>query len=123
HQGQWVLSPTPEQTDEDLSSSGHPEAIVETQQPAVFKLDVVANGIEQAKEAAQNSDVSVVVVGNSPYINGKEEIDRLSLLLPSDQVRLVKEVCHVNPNTVVVIVGSYPFALQDLKDVAPAIVY
>ncbi|QOS78250.1 glycoside hydrolase family 3 C-terminal domain-containing protein [Paenibacillus sp. JNUCC31] len=115
-QGQRVLSPMTEQTDEDLAIEG-------MQESAVFKLDVIANGIEQAREAAQNNDVSVVVVGNSPYINGKEEIDRPSLLLPPDQVRLVKEVCNVNPNTVVVIVGSYPFVLQELKDVAPAMVY
>ncbi|MGC5771354.1 glycoside hydrolase family 3 C-terminal domain-containing protein [Paenibacillus pabuli] len=122
-QGQRVLSPITEQTDEDLNASGNPNAIDGTQEPAVLKLSVIADGIEQARVAAQNSDVSVVVVGNSPYINGKEEIDRPSLLLPPDQVQLVKEVCNVNPNTVVVIVGSYPFALQELKDVAPAIVY
>jgi beta-glucosidase len=123
HQGQLVLSPSTEQTQEELNSSGNPDVVEGKQQPAVFKLDIVADGIEQAKKAAQNSDVSVVVVGNSPYINGKEEIDRPSLQLPPEQARLVREVCQVNPNTVVVIVGSYPFALQELKDVAPAIVY
>lgn len=83
----------------------------------------MARGIEQAVEAARDSQASVVVVGNSPYINGKEEIDRPSLLLPPNQVELVKAVCEANPNTVVVIMGSYPFALQELKGIARAIVY
>ncbi|MFX3647351.1 MAG: glycoside hydrolase family 3 C-terminal domain-containing protein [Paenibacillus sp.] len=93
------------------------------QQATGFHIDMVTRGIEQAVEAARSSQVSVVVVGNSPYINGKEEVDRPSLLLPPSQVELVKAVCEVNPNTVVVIMGSYPFALQELKGIARAIVY
>ncbi|KAJ3197458.1 hypothetical protein HK101_003540 [Irineochytrium annulatum] len=98
HQGHSALSPVSPQAE-----------------PAVFEIDIVARGIEQAVEAARDSQASVVVVGNSPYINGKEEIDRPSLLLPPNQVELVKAVCEANPNTVVVIMGSYPFALQELK--------
>ncbi|WP_339241322.1 glycoside hydrolase family 3 C-terminal domain-containing protein [Paenibacillus sp. FSL R5-0517] len=106
HQGHSALSPVSPQAE-----------------PAVFEIDIVARGIEQAVEAARDSQASVVVVGNSPYINGKEEIDRPSLLLPPNQVELVKAVCEANPNTVVVIMGSYPFALQELKGIARAIVY
>ncbi|WFR61904.1 glycoside hydrolase family 3 C-terminal domain-containing protein [Paenibacillus amylolyticus] len=107
HQGHSALTPLPPQGE----------------QATGFHINRVAHGIEQAVEAARSSQASVVVVGNSPYINGKEEIDRPSLLLPLNQVELVKAVCEVNPNTVVVIMGSYPFALQELKDTARAIVY
>jgi len=107
YQGQSALSPLPSQGE----------------QATGFNIDTVTRGIEQAVEAARSSQASVVVVGNSPYINGKEEIDRPSLLLPPSQVELVKAVCEVNPNTVVVIMGSYPFALQELKGIARAIIY
>ncbi|NMI02613.1 carbohydrate-binding protein [Paenibacillus sp. SZ31] len=131
YQGRSALSPVPPQTEQatgttpdDNGDSGRTsQSPSNTPKSATFEIDIVTRGIEQAVEAARNSQVSVVVVGNSPYINGKEEIDRPSLLLPPNQVELVKAVCEANPNTVVVIMGSYPFALQELKDIARAIVY
>ncbi|MGO4729981.1 glycoside hydrolase family 3 C-terminal domain-containing protein [Paenibacillus sp. 2KB_22] len=131
HQGRSVLSPVPPQaepatstTPDDIGDSGRPnQSPSNIQKATAFEIDIVTRGIEQAEEAARSSQASVVVVGNSPYINGKEEVDRPSLLLPPNQVELVKAVCEANPNTVVVIMGSYPFALQELKGIARAIVY
>lgn len=131
YQGHSALSPVPPQTEQatgttpdDNGDSGRTsQSPSNTPKSAAFEIDIVTRGIEQAVEAARNSQVSVVVVGNSPYINGKEEIDRPSLLLPPNQVELVKAVCEANPNTVVVIMGSYPFVLQELKGIARAIVY
>ncbi len=90
---------------------------------AKLHLETVRSGIEQAAEAARQSDVAIVCVGNSPYVNGKEEIDRPSLRLPPSQEELIRAVHAANPRTVVVIVGSYPFALGDLAELVPAIVY
>jgi len=131
HQGRSVLSSVPPQaepasstTPDDIGDSGRPnQSPSNIQKATAFEIDIVTRGIEQAEEAARSSQASVVVVGNSPYINGKEEVDRPSLLLPPNQVELVKAVCEANPNTVVVILGSYPFALQELKGIARAIVY
>ncbi|WP_051449689.1 glycoside hydrolase family 3 C-terminal domain-containing protein [Paenibacillus sp. FSL R5-192] len=133
YQGQSAVSPPRPQGEQttatgtnsnDVSASGHAiQSPGNTQRPSAFNIDIVKRGIQQAVEAARGSQASVVVVGNSPYINGKEEIDRPSLLLPPSQVELVKAVCEANPNTVVVIMGSYPFALQELKGIARAIVY
>ncbi|WP_339277349.1 glycoside hydrolase family 3 C-terminal domain-containing protein [Paenibacillus sp. FSL W8-0426] len=109
HKGQLVLAPLAEEVEQGAA--------------VPFVRELRLDGVERAARIAQDSDVSIVVVGNNPYINGKEEIDRPGLTLPTEQIRLVKEVCAANPNTVVVIIGSYPFALHDLKDVAPAIVY
>ncbi len=90
---------------------------------APLRLELVQDGIAQAAEAARLSDVAIVCVGNSPYINGKEEIDRPSLSLPPSQEALIRAVHAANPNTVVVIVGSYPFALGEIADLVPAILY
>ncbi|HIW34763.1 MAG TPA: glycoside hydrolase family 3 C-terminal domain-containing protein, partial [Candidatus Paenibacillus intestinavium] len=86
-------------------------------------ITVMKDGIEEAKTLAANAEQAIVVVGNNPLINGKEEIDRPSLELAADQVKLIEEVLAVNPNTVVVIVGGYPFVLGDLADKIPAIIY
>ncbi|BAB05627.1 glycoside hydrolase family 3 protein [Halalkalibacterium halodurans] len=85
--------------------------------------DIVERGIDQAVEAAKQADTAVVFVGNQPYINGKECVDRPDLALPPAQQRLIEEVVKVNRNTVVVIVGSYPYTIPWVKENVPAIVY
>ncbi|WP_183601179.1 glycoside hydrolase family 3 protein [Paenibacillus phyllosphaerae] len=88
-----------------------------------LKVQVVKDGLAEAIEAAKASEVAVVVVGNHPLINGKEEIDRPDLTLAASQERLIREVYAANPNTVVVVVGSYPFAINWVQEHIPAIVY
>jgi beta-glucosidase-like glycosyl hydrolase len=52
-------------------------------------------------EAAKNADVAVVFVGTDEK-TATEEADRLTLMLPGNQVELIQAVAAVNPNTVVV---------------------
>ncbi|MEO2204162.1 glycoside hydrolase family 3 C-terminal domain-containing protein [Paenibacillus pabuli] len=122
HQGKHVLAPVTATPEDGVEASKVSNSVIGAKEPVTLVKHVEIDGIQRAVAAAKASDSAVVVVGNSPYINGKEEIDRPGLTLPSEQIRLVKEVCKVNPNTIVVIVGSYPFTLQELKDIAPAIV-
>ncbi|MCA0753643.1 glycoside hydrolase family 3 C-terminal domain-containing protein [Paenibacillus sp. N4] len=89
----------------------------------LFTREVVTDGIEEAVAAAKASDTAVVVVGNNPLINGKEEIDRPGLELAAAQNELISTVYAANPNTVVVVIGSYPFALNEANAQIPAIVY
>ena len=89
----------------------------------LITVDKVKDGIAEAKELAAAAEQAIVVVGNNPLINGKEEIDRPSLELAADQRKLIEEVLSVNPNTVVVLVGGYPFVLGELADRIPAILY
>ncbi|TFE30080.1 glycoside hydrolase family 3 protein [Cohnella luojiensis] len=88
-----------------------------------FTVEKVVDGLNDAVEAAREADVAVVFVGNHPLINGKETIDRPDLTLAASQERLVKEVFEANPNTIVVIVGSYPYAIGWINEHIPAIVY
>ncbi|TYP79595.1 glycoside hydrolase family 3 protein [Paenibacillus methanolicus] len=90
---------------------------------APLRVIQVKDGLADAVRAAKEAEVAVVVVGNHPLINGKEEIDRPDLTLAESQERLVREVYAANPNTVVVVVGSYPFALNWVQENVPAIVY
>jgi hypothetical protein len=52
-------------------------------------------------ELAKNSDVAVVFVGTDEK-TATEEADRLTLLLPGNQVELIKAVAEANPFTIVV---------------------
>ncbi|MHA7963900.1 glycoside hydrolase family 3 C-terminal domain-containing protein [Paenibacillus sp. CAU 1782] len=90
---------------------------------AAIQKTVVHDGLAEAVEAARTAETAVVVVGNNPLINGKEEIDRPGLELPVSQQALINAVLDVNPRTVVVIIGSYPFVLGELAERIPAILY
>ena len=89
----------------------------------LFKKNIVTNGLEAAVEAAKAAEIAVVFVGNHPLLNGKEEIDRPDIVLPEEQERLVKAVYEANPNTVVVIVGSYPISSTWIDEHIPAVLY
>jgi beta-glucosidase len=90
------------------------------------------NTDDAAAKIARTADVAIVVVGNHPTCNagwakcplpsdGKEAIDRKSITL--EQEELVKQVYAVNPHTVVVLISSFPFAIQWTQEHVPAILH
>ena len=96
-----------------------------------------------AVKAAQSSDVAIVIVGNHPTCNatnimaifnidvsskpcadpgeGREGRDRESIDLSQEE--LVKQVYAANPKTVVVLVSSFPYAINWTQQHVPAILY
>jgi beta-glucosidase len=98
-----------------------------------------------AVDAAKNSDVAVVVVGNDPTCgpdmahdwhstidgggtlpctvpsDGREGRDRESISLAQEQ--LVKQVYAVNPKTVVILVSSFPYTINWTQAHVPAILH
>lgn len=89
----------------------------------IFEMETVTDKFQEARAVAADADLAVVFVGNHPLINGKETIDRPDITLPESQEQLIKDVLSVNPNTIVVVVGSYPYALNWADENVPAIVY
>jgi beta-glucosidase len=90
------------------------------------------NTDDAAVKIAKSADVVIAVVGNHPTCNagwakcplpsdGKEAIDRKSITL--EQEDLVKQVYAANPHTVVVLIASFPFAIQWTEDNIPAILH
>ncbi|HEX8425547.1 glycoside hydrolase family 3 C-terminal domain-containing protein [Hymenobacter sp.] len=90
------------------------------------------NQDNRAVNAAQGADVAIVVVGNYPTCNagwamcpdvseGKESVDRKSLTLTDEA--LIKQVRRVNPNTIVVLASSFPYAITWTQQNVPAIVH
>ncbi|MEV4861573.1 glycoside hydrolase family 3 C-terminal domain-containing protein [Streptomyces ossamyceticus] len=89
--------------------------------PEVFELVVAQPGEESVAEAAAGADVVVVVAGNDPHINGRETEDRATLALPAHQERLLRAARAANPNTVLVLVSAYPYAVD--PDELPAVLW
>lgn len=90
-----------------------------------------SNKADSAVTAASSADVAIVCVGNHPLgyglswgqnhvaSDGREEVDRQSISL--EQEDLVKLVRKANPKTVMVLVSSFPYAINWSKDNVPAI--
>lgn len=106
------------------------------------KVNYAANELGQAAiKAARNADAAIVVIGNDPTCgpdmphdwysggtfpctdpsDGREGRDRESLDMQQEQ--LVKQVYAVNPKTVVVLVSSFPEAINWSQANVPAILH
>ncbi|MBA7513008.1 Beta-xylosidase [subsurface metagenome] len=92
-----------------------------------------SNKADSAVMAARESDIAIVCVGNHPlsygldwgqnYVasDGREEVDRQAISL--EQEDLVKLVKSANPNTVLILVSSFPYAIPWSKENIPAILH
>jgi beta-glucosidase len=107
-----------------------------------YAADEIGNA---AVHAAQSSEVAVVVVGNDPtcgpdmahdWHNSPDGGGTLPCTVPSDgregrdrevitlaQEQLIKQVYAVNPKTVVILVSSFPFAINWTQSNIPAILH
>ncbi len=96
-------------------------------------LFAASNKADSAVIAAAKADVAIVCIGNHPlgyglgwgvnYVasDGREEVDRQALSL--EQEDLAKLVYAANPNTVLVLVSSFPYTINWSKDHIPAILH
>jgi beta-glucosidase len=115
-----------------------------SRQRAAIKVNT-ADDTAAAVSAAKSSDVAVVVVGNDPMCGstspagafnqdgstkpcgdpgeGREGRDRESLELPPPQQDLIRQVYAANPKTIVVLIASFPFAINWEQANVPAILH
>jgi beta-glucosidase len=107
-----------------LTADGALAADAETADEATrFELEVLTSGVHEAIAAAARAERAVVVLGNDPHINGRETIDRDGLALPAAQETVLRAVRQANPDTTLVLVSSYPYAVQWAARHVPAILW
>ena len=93
---------------------------------------VKSNKIDSAYIAAKECDAAIVCIGNHPWSNagweqspvpsdGKEAVDRSAISL--EQEDLAKIVYQANPRTIMVLVSSFPFAVNWSQENLPAILH
>ena len=78
--------------------------------------------LEEALDAAKNSDVAIIFAGSNRDFE-TEASDREDLNLPFGQVELIEKVLEVNPNTIVVMIGGAPFDIGSIKEKSSALVW
>ena len=91
--------------------------------PQKIEFIKLYDAVEEAVKKAETAEVCIVAVGNHPMLNGKETMDRLGTELPNAQLEMVKKLYAVNTNIVLIIVGSYPFEMQWIKEHIPTILF
>ena len=107
-----------------IASDGTLAADAETAQEATrFTVELLTSGVHEAIAAAAGADRAVVVLGNDPHINGRETVDRDGLALPAGQEAILRAVLQANPNTTLVLVSSYPYAVGWAAENVPAILW
>lgn len=91
------------------------------------------NRMDQAVKIAREADLAIVCVGNHPFgtkrdwffcpvpSDGREAVDRRALVLPDEE--LVKQVTGANPSTVLLLVSSFPYAINWSAANVPAILH
>ena len=78
--------------------------------------------LQEAVEAAKNSDVAIIFAGsNRDYET--EASDRRDLHLPFGQEELIKKVLAVNPKTIVVMIAGAPFDINEVSKKTSALVW
>ncbi|WP_330293263.1 glycoside hydrolase family 3 C-terminal domain-containing protein [Streptomyces sp. NBC_00576] len=85
--------------------------------------ELLRDGHADARSAAAAADIAIVVLGNHPLINGRETEDRTGTALPATQEALLREVAAVRPETALVVMSSYPYALDWADEHLPAVVW
>lgn len=91
--------------------------------PEVFAVEWTARGEDAVAAAAAGADAVIVVAGNDPHINGRETQDRTTLVLPEHQERLWRAAHAANPNTVLVLTSSCPYAVPEADIALPALLW
>ncbi|MCD7899691.1 MAG: glycoside hydrolase family 3 C-terminal domain-containing protein [Bacteroides sp.] len=91
------------------------------------------NQADQAVKIAQQADVAIVCIGNHVYgtdirwkyspvpSDGREAVDRKSLSLEWED--LARVVYKSNPNTILLLVSSFPYAINWSQENLPAILH
>ena len=90
----------------------------------VYKAPVDKEISEETIQTAASSDVAIVFVGTDEK-TATEEADRLTLLLPGNQVDLIKAVAAANPNTIVVMQTLGCVEVEEFKNLVniPGIIW
>ncbi len=92
-----------------------------------------SNKADSAVIAAKTCDIAIVCIGNDPlshglgwgqnYVpsDGREDVDRQAIT--TEQEDLVRLVMAANPKTILVMVSSFPYAINWSKEHVPAILH
>lgn len=89
----------------------------------LFEIELLEDGVERAAKKARKADVVLLCLGNNPVQVYKECYDRPDLELIPHQKKLSQAIRYANPDTILLLVSSYPYNLSEELVRFPAILY
>ena len=89
----------------------------------LFEETVISSGCERAKALAKSADVVIVCCGNDPMIIARECYDRTTLSLAPHQSDVLLAAANANPNTLLTLISSYPYAIGREAEAVRAVLY
>jgi beta-glucosidase len=110
-------------TGRHVSADADGVRLADEAQATQLRVTVVRSAQEQARELVAGCAAAIVVAGNDPHINGRETQDRPFLGLPDAQEALVRLTGELVPDTVLVLMSSYPIAATWADEHLPAIIW
>lgn len=81
----------------------------------IFREPQASATDKETLDKAASADVALIFVGTD-QTTGREESDRFSIVLPGNQVELIKAVSAVNPNTIVVMQTMGMVEVESIKN-------
>lgn len=88
----------------------------------LFEIKTLSKGEERGVRLARENDLVIYCVGNHPVQVAKEGYDRKTLAL-NIQENMAITLLENNPNTVMVLVSSYPYSICTEQENVPAIIW
>ncbi|MFD3729115.1 glycoside hydrolase family 3 C-terminal domain-containing protein [Streptomyces sp. NPDC058671] len=88
-----------------------------------WRRELLRDGAAEARTAAEAADAAIVVLGNHPLINGRETEDRAGIDLPETQQELLRTVAAARPETALLVMSGYPYAVDWADRHLPAVVW
>lgn len=97
--------------------------VTEEGEPSLMQVEVISCGDDRCEALAKDADAVIVCAGNHPVQVGREGYDRDDIKLPPRQEGLAKRMLAVNANTILLMVSSYPYGVEELDEQCSAVVY
>ncbi len=97
-----------------------------TMEPVDFEKDVELkpeSGSLEKSGKDSSGTTCIAAFGSHPLINCKEETDRKTIEFPPFQKAIYKKLTGKYENVILVLIGSYPFAIKDEIDASKAAVW
>ena len=87
-----------------------------------FRLTVIRSGADRAEAIAEQADAVIYCTGNHPVQVAKECFDRKTLAL-NIQPGMAERLHSVNPQTAMLLISGYPYAINREQEILPAILW
>jgi beta-glucosidase len=89
----------------------------------VFDIELVDDGLAAVHEAVAGADIAIVALGNDPHVAGRETEDRPDMRIAAGSRELWRVAASGATASILAIVSSYPYAIDDLAEQANAVVW